>query len=79
MVSDLDGAPTDGGWSEWSDWECSVSCGGGHGIRKRVCNNPAPNLFGKACSGSNTFNGFCNNFPCGDVPPRNYTHSTNDL
>ncbi|XP_060536177.1 uncharacterized protein LOC132708084 [Cylas formicarius] len=51
---ELDGTPRDGGWSPWSSWTCSVSCGGGEGYRTRTCSNPYPNIFGKLCQGSPT-------------------------
>nr|XP_023023374.1 uncharacterized protein LOC111511578 [Leptinotarsa decemlineata] len=66
---DLDGPPRDGGWSAWSPWTCTVSCGGGEGYRTRTCSNPRPNIFGKLCQGSPTTSGKCNDFPCGDVSP----------
>lgn len=28
---DIDGSPRDGGWSKWSPYVCTVSCGGGEG------------------------------------------------
>ncbi|KAJ8939696.1 hypothetical protein NQ314_011038 [Rhamnusium bicolor] len=66
---DLDSPPRDGGWSGWSPWTCTVSCGGGEGFRTRTCSNPRPNVFGKLCQGSPTATGKCNDFPCGDVSP----------
>ncbi|XP_076269016.1 LOW QUALITY PROTEIN: uncharacterized protein LOC143201686 [Rhynchophorus ferrugineus] len=66
---DLDGPPVDGGWSEWSPWSCTVSCGGGEGYRTRTCSNPHPNIFGKLCQGAPTATGQCNDFPCGDISP----------
>lgn len=66
---DLDGPPRDGGWSAWSPWTCTVSCGGGEGFRTRTCSNPRPNIFGKLCEGSPTMTGKCNEFPCGDISP----------
>lgn len=45
--------PVDGGFSNWGEFEaCSVSCGTGHKVRKRECNNPAPAFGGKNCDGS---------------------------
>ncbi|XP_066257101.1 uncharacterized protein [Euwallacea similis] len=54
---DLDGSPIDGGWSSWSPWTCTVSCGGGEGFRTRTCSNPHPNIFGKLCEGNPTATG----------------------
>lgn len=68
----IDGPPVDGGWSSWGPWECSVTCGGGHGKRTRVCDRPKPNLMGEPCNGSDTMDGKCNDFKCGDVPPEMY-------
>ncbi|XP_023312772.1 uncharacterized protein LOC111692874, partial [Anoplophora glabripennis] len=67
---DLDGSPRDGGWSAWSPWTCTVTCGGGEGYRTRKCSNPHPNIFGKLCQGSPTSTGKCNDFPCGDLSPQ---------
>lgn len=68
----IDGPPVHGGWSSWGSWECSVTCGGGHGHRTRVCDRPKPNLIGEPCNGSDTMDGKCNDFKCGDVPPELY-------
>jgi hypothetical protein len=40
----------DGGWSEWSDGECDLDCGGER-IRTRKCNNPVPFGTGIDCEG----------------------------
>lgn len=66
---DFVGEPLDGGWSHWSPWQCSVTCGGGEGFRTRTCSNPRPNVFGKLCQGPSTSTGFCNTFECGDLSP----------
>ncbi|RZC37630.1 tyrosine-protein kinase hopscotch [Asbolus verrucosus] len=66
---DIDGPPRDGGWSRWSPWHCTVSCGGGEGFRTRTCSNPTPNILGKLCPGSHKSTGICNDFACGDVSP----------
>ncbi|KAG8231139.1 hypothetical protein J437_LFUL009844 [Ladona fulva] len=68
---DIDGPPVSGGWSEWSPWQCSVTCGGGIGRRTRECNNPTPNVFGFGCEGPLVSEGSCNQFPCGTVSPGN--------
>merc|ERR1712176_1431615 len=35
--------PTDGGWSDFSDWsECTNPCNGGVQGRTKTCSNPAP-------------------------------------
>lgn len=66
---DIDGPPRDGGWSPWSPWQCTVSCGGGEGFRTRTCSNPRPNIFGQMCQGTPTSVGVCNDFECGDISP----------
>lgn len=69
---DVDAIPINGGWSAWGPWQCSVTCGGGHGKRRRLCNHPKPNLFGEPCNGTDVMEGKCNDFKCGDVPPLLY-------
>lgn len=32
LPPDIDSEPLDGGWSEWSEWQCSVTCGKGVGV-----------------------------------------------
>ena len=47
----------DGNWGEWSNFEmCTVSCGGGSQIRRRVCDDPPAQFGGRHCllSGSET-------------------------
>ncbi|XP_046608872.1 uncharacterized protein LOC124299649 [Neodiprion virginianus] len=66
-ISDIDGSPVDGGWSEWGPWRCSATCNGGIGVRKRVCNNPEPNIRGQPCLGPSTSSGRCNMNKCDDV------------
>lgn len=40
----------DGGYTEWSESECSVSCGEGKKTLTRTCTNPPPFNGGKDCS-----------------------------
>lgn len=68
LCLDLDD-PTDGGWGEWSDFTCTVSCGGGFGYRKRKCNKPKPTYFGATCIGPSSEDGECNKFECGCLNP----------
>ncbi|CAH3133313.1 unnamed protein product, partial [Pocillopora meandrina] len=42
--------PIDGGYTEWSESECSVTCGEGTKILTRTCTNPSPSCGGKNCS-----------------------------
>ncbi|XP_048736194.2 coadhesin-like [Ostrea edulis] len=59
--------PVDGGWSVWSDYkQCSVSCGGGHRLRHRSCDNPPPSYGGQDCPGNSTESEMCNISPCPD-------------
>ena len=43
---------------------CSQSCANGEELRRRGCNNPAPESGGKDCEGAGTEKRFCNDFPC---------------
>ena len=40
----------DGGYTDWSASECSVTCGGGTKKFTRTCTNPPPSNGGKDCS-----------------------------
>ena len=39
-----------GGWSDWVEGSCSVTCGSGTITRTRTCTNPAPQNSGSQCS-----------------------------
>ncbi|WAR31220.1 HMCN1-like protein, partial [Mya arenaria] len=55
----------DGHWSNWGTWSsCPVTCGGGILHRERLCNHPAPSLFGRFCDGDNEQTKVCNINPC---------------
>lgn len=54
-----------GNWGPWSPWDtCSLTCGSGSQIRKRVCNDPAPKYGGKECIGDAKETQFCNKKAC---------------
>lgn len=54
-----------GAWSCWSPWsQCSVSCGGGHYQRTRMCSNPPPAGGGNICVGLHTEEALCNTHSC---------------
>ena len=40
-----------GGWSEWSEGECSATCGSGKLTKTRTCSNPEPANGGYDCVG----------------------------
>ncbi|VDI02328.1 Hypothetical predicted protein [Mytilus galloprovincialis] len=44
--------PVDGGWSDWENSTCSVTCGDGTVNMNRECNNPIPSGGGHNCSES---------------------------
>ena len=57
--------PINGGWSDWmKDGECSVSCGEGVILNKRVCNKPEPQNGGDPCKGEDEKNVPCTEAPC---------------
>lgn len=78
-ILDIDGAPRDGGWSQWSEWQCTVPCGRGEGYRIRNCTNPTPNIKGHLCPGSHKSVGICNDFICGDVSMKTLEKINDDL
>ncbi|XP_063231455.1 semaphorin-5A isoform X2 [Bacillus rossius redtenbacheri] len=60
--------PRDGGWSSWGPWdECSASCGGGYRVRRRRCDNPAPEHGGQDCQGCHTDHETCGAVACPEV------------
>lgn len=70
-VSSFPYLSVDGSWSCWSPWsKCSVTCGGGHYMRTRTCNNPPPAYGGDICLGLHTEEALCNIQPC----PGTHTH-----
>lgn len=77
---DVDGAPRNGGWSEWGDWEeCTKVCGGGTGERRRRCDNPRPNMSGKPCDGPSTIVGKCNQHECGQLSAKSLAKARRQL
>ncbi|XP_059097970.1 hemicentin-1-like [Tigriopus californicus] len=54
----------DGGFSEWVDGACSVSCGSGTMLQKRTCSNPEPKFGGRYCQGSFNQTVSCQLDPC---------------
>ena len=58
----------DGGYTEFSESECSVTCGGGTKNLTRTCTNPPPSNGGKDCSelGPAEITLSCNEESCGE-------------
>ncbi|XP_013412332.1 signal peptide, CUB and EGF-like domain-containing protein 3 [Lingula anatina] len=54
----------DGGWGAWQIGSCSVTCGIGVRVHKRLCNNPTPRLDGRYCVGSGRSTELCILKPC---------------
>ncbi|CAG2198637.1 Hemicentin-1,Coadhesin,Thrombospondin-2,Thrombospondin-1,Mucin-like protein,Adhesion G protein-coupled receptor B1 [Mytilus edulis] len=56
--------PVDGGWSDWENSTCSVTCGDGTVNMNRECNNPVPSGGGNNCSGKSINTDSCNLGEC---------------
>uniref|UniRef100_A0A8C5CG23 Thrombospondin-1-like n=1 Tax=Gadus morhua TaxID=8049 RepID=A0A8C5CG23_GADMO len=57
--------PIHGGWGPWSLWDtCSLTCGGGIQMRKRLCTDPAPKYGGNHCVGGGAMSQVCNKQEC---------------
>ncbi|XP_007423685.1 properdin [Python bivittatus] len=58
--------PQDGNWGIWKPLQsCSVTCGVGQILQRRLCDNPAPKHRGKDCSGESIRNQPCTiKVPC---------------
>nr|XP_034324296.1 coadhesin-like isoform X1 [Crassostrea gigas] len=56
--------PCQGGWSSWTTYSCSTSCGGGQALRLRSCTNPVPVFGGSQCRGQPIEFVSCNTHPC---------------
>ena len=56
----------DGGYTDWSSSECSVTCGGGTQTLTRTCTNPPPSNGGSNCSrlGQASMTKECNTQKC---------------
>ncbi|KAG9332402.1 hypothetical protein JZ751_014500 [Albula glossodonta] len=53
--------PVHGGWGPWGEYSrCSVTCGLGAQVKRRVCDSPAPKHGGHACPGEATSTKICN-------------------
>ena len=58
-------ADIDGDWSDWSEWSrCSVTCGDGHELRTRQCDNPEPLYGGALCTEDTQEKKSCTNPAC---------------
>ncbi len=55
----------DGGWTQWTDWmPCSITCGRGHSVKHRQCEEPEPEHGGLNCSGQYMQVKDCESNPC---------------
>ncbi|KAJ8019593.1 A disintegrin and metalloproteinase with thrombospondin motifs 6 [Holothuria leucospilota] len=68
VPSDSVPQPENGGWSSWTEWECSRTCGCGVLRRQRLCDNPKTQWGGAHCVGEGTENTLCNCNSCGNTP-----------
>jgi chondroitin sulfate proteoglycan 4 len=68
IISAMTPPPHDGQWGSWGPWEeCSAHCGGGYRIRRRRCDNPAPQDGGQDCQGCHLDYEQCNAHTCSDA------------
>ena len=56
--------PVDGSWGNWSASECSVTCGQGHQVLRRECDNPPQSDGGSECEGEAELVQTCENPSC---------------
>ncbi|XP_060552023.1 hemicentin-1-like isoform X2 [Ruditapes philippinarum] len=57
--------PVPGNWGHWSPWDpCSVTCNEGTRLRRRLCDNPAPQAGGANCDGEAVEIKSCNKRGC---------------
>lgn len=55
----------DGGWGPFGTWsKCTVSCGGGFRLRRRMCDSPLPQNGGAECIGCSIDYEICNAQKC---------------
>lgn len=60
--------PVDGAWGPWGAYsECSAKCGGGFRIRRRKCDDPAPQNSGLECNGCHMEYEMCNTHACPEI------------
>ncbi|KAL5005950.1 hypothetical protein ScPMuIL_017108 [Solemya velum] len=59
-----DPCPVDGGWSEWTEGPCDVTCGTGNRTDSRTCTNPEPQYDGADCDGEDEQTAECYEGPC---------------
>lgn len=65
IFSDFVSHTVDGNWAGWNDiGTCTTTCGTGHQVRNRYCDNPAPSKGGDGCVGEDTDTRSCNTQPC---------------
>ncbi|XP_061485311.1 properdin-like [Rhineura floridana] len=74
LCSGLPSCPQDGNWGSWKpSSSCSVTCGVGRVVEKRLCDNPAPKHGGRGCLGPDTRSHTCNTkVPCPDSGLKRY-------
>ena len=60
----LGDCPVDGGWTEWTSYPCSRSCGKGTKRRTRECSQPQPQNGGKDCPGVSMMMEDCSEQEC---------------
>nr|XP_047124211.1 coadhesin-like [Hydra vulgaris] len=53
--------PENGMWGQWSNSECSNTCGNGIKFLSRRCDNPPPSYNGRDCIGASNYTEVCNN------------------
>ena len=55
----------DGSFGDWTEWgACSVTCGVGQSVRRRLCDHPVPQNGGKDCEGPAEEFKACNDVAC---------------